>query len=299
MIERIYWRLQGCSLRPHRIKRLATLSITLQNCPKTASNRRGTMSTNSISEKLQLGLHSPNGIEAKDWLRESSFLRESKGMSRHLKQDLEDAYHRLLALSGQVEDMISKAIKALTNRQLSLAAEVIDLDEEIDRVEVKIEEECLKMLALHQPVAADLRRVTTMMKINNDLERIADLACNVAERANDLQENVTFPIPELLNQMAMDATSMVRSSLNAFVNLDIELAYSVINNDDSIDEMNVGVIRELNDVMLQDSSWIPQAISCFSASRSLEQIADHAVNVAEDVIYMVNGVIVRHRHDQT
>lgn len=223
------------------------------------------------------------------------FLKESKGMSRHLKNDLEEAYHRLLSLSGKVEEMISKAIRALIDRNSSLASEVINLDEDIDQIEVQIEEECLKMLALHQPVAADLRRLTTMMKINNDLERIADLASNVAERASDLQSETDFPIPDLLNDMATESIRMVRDSLNAFINLDIDMAYNVIRSDDAVDQMNVRVIDKLTQIMRENSAVEP-AISCFSASRSIEQIADHAVNVAEDVIYMVNGVIVRHRH---
>ncbi len=217
-------------------------------------------------------------------------------MSRHLKNDLEDAYHRLLALSGQVEDMIGKALKALMDRRLALADEVIVFDETVDQIEVRIEEECLKMLALHHPVAADLRRLTTMMKINNDLERIADLACNVAERASDLIAHGQFPIPELLSDMATEATSMVRNSLDAFVHLNIDLAYRVIRTDDSVDAMNVQVIDQLQVAMAEDSNMIAPAICCFSASRSLEQIADHAVTMAEDVIYMVNGVIVRHKH---
>ena len=258
------------------------------------------MSQNQISEKLQMRISGPVHEVATDlnWLPKSGFLQESKGMSRHLKQDLEEAYHRLLELSGQVEEMISNAIRSLASRDTAMANEVIAQDAEIDRVEVRIEEECLKMLALHQPVAADLRRVTTMMKINNDLEHIADLTCNVAERANDLVNSPAFPIPELLTKMAQEATSMVRESLNAFVNLDIESAYNVIQSDDSVDSMNVDVISQLHSVMKENVEWVPPAVSCFSASRSLEQIADHAVNVAEDVIYMVNGVIVRHRHGQ-
>jgi phosphate transport system protein len=218
-------------------------------------------------------------------------------MSRHLSQDLEEAYHRVLALSGQVEEMFNQAIRALMGRQFELAANVIARDEEIDKIEVRIEEECLKMLALHQPVAADLRRLTTMMKVNNDLERIADLACNVAERATDLIEHESFPIPELLRDMASEAIAMVRDSLDAFVNLDIELAYRVIHRDDAIDEMNVEIIDQVTGLMQQDTLWTEPALYSFSASRSIEQIADHAVNVAEDVIYMVNGVIVRHRHN--
>ncbi len=220
-------------------------------------------------------------------------------MSRHLKQDLEQAYHRLVSLSGQVEEMISKAVRSLVDRRVDLAEEVIGLDERIDRIEVQIEDECLKMLALHQPVAADLRRLTIMMKINNDLEQIADLACNVAERANDLVEHPSFPIPALLSDMATESIAMVRDGLNAFVNLDLDTAHRVIRSDDTIDAMNVRVIDDLYEVMRQDAEWIPLAVSCFSASRNLEQIADHAVNMAEDVIYMISGVIVRHQHQDS
>lgn len=217
-------------------------------------------------------------------------------MSRHLQHDLEEAYHRLLALSGQVEEMIVAAVGSLMERSRGRAQQVIDRDTEIDRIEVQIEEECLKMLALHQPVATDLRRITTMMKINNDLERMADLACNVAERAYNLTDVSDFPIPILIGEMVELTTLMVRDGLNAFVNLNVELAYQVIGRDDAVDSLNVRVIDELSATMQEHPEWVPAALHCFSAARHLERIADHATNVAEDVVYMVGGVIVRHRH---
>ena len=216
-------------------------------------------------------------------------------MSLHLSQDLDEAHNSLLKLSGQVEDMIALAVKSLVERRGSLASEVIQRDTEIDRAEVRIEEECLKMLALHQPVAADLRRITTMMKINNDLERIADLACNIAQRADSLCQFPEFPIPSGINEMATMITKMVRLSLDAFVHRDIELAKSVIEQDDPVDAKNVQVIEKLAQLMSEDTSKIVAALHCFSASRHLEQIADHAVSIAEDIIYMVEGVIIRHR----
>jgi phosphate transport system protein len=216
-------------------------------------------------------------------------------MSLHLSQDLDEAHNSLLKLSGQVEDMIALAVKSLVERRGSLAGEVIQRDTEIDRAEVRIEEECLKMLALHQPVAADLRRITTMMKVNNDLERIADLACNIAQRADSLCQFPEFPIPSGINEMATMITKMVRSSLDAFVHRDIELAKSVIEQDDPVDAKNVQVIEKLSQLMSEDTSKIVAALHCFSASRHLEQIADHAVSIAEDIIYMVEGVIIRHR----
>jgi phosphate transport system protein len=220
-------------------------------------------------------------------------------MSRHLQHDLEQAYHHLLSISGQVEDMIDTAVKSLVQRRRELADQVIGRDRDIDQQEVRIEEECLKMLALHQPVAADLRRITTMMKINNDLERMADLACNIAERGYCLAPIPDFPIPEMINEMVSMATRMVHDGLNAFVNSDIDLAYSVIGRDDAVDSLNVKVIDQITALMTSNSQWIDAGLHCFSGARHLERIADHATNIAEDVVYMVNGVIVRHRYHQT
>lgn len=220
-------------------------------------------------------------------------------MSRHLQHDLEQAYHHLLTISGQVEEMIDKAVKSLVERRRELADQVIGRDREIDQQEVRIEEECLKMLALHQPVAADLRRITTMMKINNDLERMADLACNIAERGYSLAPVPEFPIPDMINEMVLLATRMVRDGLNSFVNSDIDLAYSVISRDDAVDALNVKVIDQITELMMGNSQWVEAGLHCFSGARHLERIADHATNIAEDVVYMVNGVIVRHRYHQS
>ncbi|GAB5403622.1 MAG: phosphate signaling complex protein PhoU [Aureliella sp.] len=217
-------------------------------------------------------------------------------MSRHFKNDLEQAYHALLAMSGEVEAMINLSVKSLMNRDLRTAGKVIESDTEIDSTEVRIEEDCLKMLALHQPVAADLRRLTTMMKINNDLERMADLACNVAERASGVVTVGDFPIPDLINTMAEQVVVMVRDSLNAFVNLDVDQASGVIGSDDAVDQTNVTVIDNLSNLMSNNPAWVAPALHCFSAARHLEQIADHATSIAEDVIYMVSGEIVRHKH---
>ncbi len=217
-------------------------------------------------------------------------------MSKHLSHDLDKAYHQLLALSGEVEEMINLAVKSLMDRQIDTARRVIALVSSIDESEVRIEDECLKMLALHQPVAADLRRLATMMKVNNDLERMADLACNVAERASCLVPVQEFPIPERIRSMAGLVVGMVRNGLSAFINQDTSLAFQVIDTDDEVDETNVRVIDELVGLMQQNSRWTEPALHCFSASRHLEQIADHATAVAEDVIYMVSGEIVRHKH---
>ncbi len=213
----------------------------------------------------------------------------------HLKQDLDVARVSLLKLSGMVEDMIALAVKSLMLRQGILASDVVRRDSEIDRAEVRIEEDCLKMLALHQPVAADLRRVTTMMKVNNDLERMADLACNIAQRADSLCTHPEFPIPNGINEMATMVTRMVRASLDAFVRNDSAMARSVIVMDDPLDAKNVQVIGVLAESIQRDPSQVEAALHAFSASRHLEQIGDLAVSIAEDVIYMVDGVIIRHR----
>lgn len=213
----------------------------------------------------------------------------------HLKQDLDEARVSLLKLSGMVEDMIALAVKSLMLRQGILASDVVRRDSDVDRAEVRIEEDCLKMLALHQPVAADLRRVTTMMKVNNDLERMADLACNIAQRADSLCPHPEFPIPDGINQMATMVTRMVRASLDAFVSNDSAMARSVIVMDDPLDAMNVQVIGVLAESIQKDPSQVEAALHAFSASRHLEQIGDLAVSIAEDVIYMVDGVIIRHR----
>lgn len=218
-------------------------------------------------------------------------------MSKHLQKDVEAIHRRMMALFGIVEQMIDKAVSALCNQQVELAVEVIATDAEVNRTEVAIEEECLKILALHQPVAADLRRVATLLKINSDLERIADLACNIAERAQCMHQHPYFPIPDRLPEMARQANQMVRMALDAFVDADVVLAKQVIQFDVGVDEANLEIIDELRSLMQSDKELVEPALHCFSASRHLERIADHAENIAEDVIYFVDGDIVRHRHE--
>lgn len=219
-------------------------------------------------------------------------------MTKHLHRDMDSIHREVLSLSALVEEMIDKATLALVERRFDLVPKVIEADEIVDQREVHIEEECLKMLALHQPVAVDLRRIATVLKVNNDLERIADLAVNLAERSRQLDEYPQFPIPARLSEMVRRATQMVRDVLNAFVNLDAQAARQVIAVDDEVDRLNVEVISQLQESMQEDSELIVPAMYCFSASRHIERIADHATNIAEDVIYLVEGEIVRHRHDQ-
>jgi phosphate transport system protein len=215
-------------------------------------------------------------------------------MSKHWERDLENLHQDILALASAVEEAIHKAIRALQERDVYLAQQVIVGDEPIDQQENRIEEECLKMLALHQPVAADLRRIAAVLKINTDLERMADLAVDIAERAVRLAELPSIPIPEKLQRMTDVTTDMVRQSLEAFVQLDPRQARRVCRLDDEVDRYNAEIIQELILTMQTSPLMIEPALSLFSATRHLERIADHATNIAEDVIYLVEGGIVRH-----
>jgi phosphate transport system protein len=219
-------------------------------------------------------------------------------MTRHFHRDLENLNSQVLALSALAEEMIEMAARCLCESNAVPAQELIAVDRQLDQREVMIEEECLKMLALHQPVAIDLRRIATVMKINNDLERIGDLAVNIVKRSECLRLRPDFPIPSRLARMARSAISMVRAALNAYVDFDVDSADEVCRRDDEVDRINNAIIRELIDLMQQRPEMIEPAMHCFSATRQLERIADHATNIAEDVIYLVQGEIVRHQHGE-
>jgi phosphate transport system protein len=216
-------------------------------------------------------------------------------MSKHLQRDLDNLQRDLIALASSVEDAIHKAIRALKERDAALARQVIEGDSRIDEEENHVEEECLKLLALHQPVAVDLRRITAALKINTDLERMADLAEDIAERAAHLALLPAIPVPAKLQRMVDLTTSMVRQSLDAFVNLDARLARLVCRLDDEVDRYNTDIIEELIRAMQKSSDMVQPALSLFSATRHLERIADHATNIAEDVVYLAEGEIVRHK----
>ncbi|MCI0460098.1 MAG: phosphate signaling complex protein PhoU [Gemmataceae bacterium] len=216
-------------------------------------------------------------------------------MSKHLERDLDNLQHDLLALAASVEEAIHKAIQSLQRRNPEVAGQVIDNERQIDQEENHVEEECLKILALHQPVAVDLRRIAAALKINAELERMADLAEDIAERAIHLARLPQIPVPEKLQRMTDLTTTMVRQSLDAFVNLDTRLARAVCRLDDEVDRYNQMIISELIQTMQQAPEMVEPALSLFSATRHLERIADHATNIAEDVVYLVEGEIVRHR----
>jgi phosphate transport system protein len=216
-------------------------------------------------------------------------------MRIHLQRDLENLQRDLLALAGLVEEAIHKAVRALTTRSPDLAREVIAGDGQIDHEDNHLNEECLKILALHQPVASDLRRIASAMMITTDLERMGDLAEDIAGRALALARMPSVPIPEKLQRMADLSTMMVRQALDSFVNLNKELAELVMRMDDEVDRYNDEVIQELIATMKGSPELIEPCLSLFSATRHLERIADHATNIAEDVLYLIGGQIVRHR----
>jgi phosphate transport system protein len=216
-------------------------------------------------------------------------------MAKHLQRDLENLQRDLLGLAASVEEAIHQAIRALREREINPAREVIAGETQIDQEENHIEEECLKILALHQPVAVDLRRIAAALKINTDLERMADLAEDIAERALHLAQLPAVPVPEKLQRMTDLTTTMVRQSLDSFVNLDARQARRVCRLDDEVDRYNDEIIQELIGMMQQSPDMVEPGLSLFSATRHLERIADHATNIAEDVVYLVEGTIVRHQ----
>ena len=215
-------------------------------------------------------------------------------MTLHLQRDLEAVKSQLLDMGGLVEKVSNKAITALQERDTELSAGVHELDLTIDQQEVKIEEECLKILALHQPVATDLRFVVCIMKVNNDLERMGDLAINIAERASYLSSHEPLGVPLDFHRMAELAREMVKESLSALLNLDTHLARKVLAKDDEVDEINRQMFEILEEIMLKDPTTIRRAIHLLSASRHLERIADLATNIAEDVVFLVEGEVIRH-----
>jgi phosphate transport system protein len=216
-------------------------------------------------------------------------------MSKHLKRDLQNLERKLMIVVSLVEDSLRNAITALLEGRIELAEKVIDGDEEIDRREVELEEECLKSLALHQPVASDLRFVTACLKIDNDLERIGDLAVNIAERAVSLAAKPAIPIPARLNEVVETCVRMVRESLEAFVTGDATIARRVCEEDDTVDHAHREIVNGLIEYMHENPAEIYQAVGLVSVSKNLERVADHATNIAEDVIYLVEGEIVRHQ----
>ena len=216
-------------------------------------------------------------------------------MTKHIERQIEQLKERILRVGTLVEEAISKSITALINRDAHLAQRVMANDEEIDRMEVEVEEECLKVLALYQPVAADLRFVVAVLKINNDLERMGDLAKNIAKRVAQLAAGKSCELPPEIRTMAMKTQEMVKQCLDAVVNGDPTLARQVREEDDAVDLDRQKIRRRVLQGIKDDPDGVENLLRINSVSKHIERIADMATNIAEDVIYMAEGEIVRHR----
>ncbi|MGH7316288.1 MAG: phosphate signaling complex protein PhoU [Candidatus Rokuibacteriota bacterium] len=215
-------------------------------------------------------------------------------MQRHFHEELEALKQTLLAMGGLVEDQIRRAMRALVERDDVMAQEVIDRDRQVNTYDVEVDEQCVSLLALHQPAAGDLRFITTAMKIVTDLERIGDQAVNIAQRVLELNREPQLKPYIDLPRMAERAQSMVKESLDAFVAGDTALARRVCGEDAEVDALKEQIFRELLTFMMEDPRTIPRAIRVILISRFMERVADHATNIAEMVVYLVEGKMVRH-----
>jgi phosphate transport system protein len=216
-------------------------------------------------------------------------------MSIHLTRALDTLHRNLLSMCTMVEEMIHKAVDGLANPNEEFAKELAEQDDAIDRWDVQIEEECLKILALYQPVAIDLRRIATVMKITGELERVADLGVHIAERACGLIPGAEIAVLNKLKEMARIALGMLHRVIDAYVALDSEMARNVCATDDKVDELNREIIEDIVETMKRSPELVEASMHLFSASRHIERIADHATNIAEDVVYLVEAEIIRHR----
>jgi phosphate transport system protein len=215
-------------------------------------------------------------------------------MAKHFDRELEKLKKKILSLGALVEERVYLAIKAIESRDPDLAKKIILLDHEIDETEVEVEEECLKILALYQPVAVDLRFIVAVIKINNDLERIGDEAVNIAERIQSIAKypNISFHFD--YTEMAEIAAAMLKQSLDALVNLDIDTAFRVITLDDDVDDIQSTAYSQIKQAMRKHPKEMTYLINLYLISRHLERVADHATNIAEEVVYLIEGEIVRH-----
>ena len=214
---------------------------------------------------------------------------------QHFQQELGALKERLLAMGGLAEDRVRTAMQGLVDRDGQLIDEVLNGDMPLNELHIEIDDLCLKLLALHSPMAADLRAVMAAIKINSDLERVGDMAVNIAEAARRYASHP--PVKKLIDipRMALSAQSMLRDALDSYVRGDMQLAQHVLDEDDVLDSLKTQVFRELLTFMLQDPATIEPALDLILISRHLERIGDHATNVAEDVIFMVSGRDVRHQ----
>ncbi|MBK8977603.1 MAG: phosphate signaling complex protein PhoU [Planctomycetes bacterium] len=217
-------------------------------------------------------------------------------MTQHLRRDLEMLKREILDMGAMVEAAVNKAMSALVDRRVTLAVEVENADETIDAKEIAVEALCTRILALHQPVASDLRFVLATLKVNSDLERMGDLAKNIAERARYLGEHDPLALPPEFSELAERTRTMVRECLDAFVQQDPVLAERVLAQDDRIDELNRRMFALMEERMRKDGNTVGRGLQVLSCSRHLERIADMATNVCEEVVYLVRGEVIRHRN---
>ena len=217
-----------------------------------------------------------------------------KHTDRSYDAELEELRSKLLTLGGKVEAEIAQSMRALSERDSKLAEQVVGSDREVNRLELEVDESCRRLLALRQPAASDLRFITTALKIVVDLERIGDLAVNIAERAIDLNQSPPLPPVHDLTRLAQLCQAQLRKALDAFVDADAEKAQAVIKDDDLLDALYHNLFNELLALMMEDPRNIRRANSLLFVAKHLERVGDHATNVAEMVIYMVRGMDVRH-----
>jgi len=215
-------------------------------------------------------------------------------MTKHFQRELEKIKKKILSLGAMVEERVRMAIQAIEGFDGEIAEKIILSDHEIDEREVEIEEECLKVMALHQPVAVDLRFLVAVIKINNDLERIGDQAVNIAQRVKTITKKERFDFLFDYSVMAEKAEDMLKMSLDALVNLDDDLAFKVLLLDDEVDEIKKEAYTLIKIAISENPDNVSYLINLLLISRHLERLADHATNIAEEVIYMIEGEIVRH-----
>ena len=215
-------------------------------------------------------------------------------IQRHFDEELAELKTKLVRMAGLAEDQIDKSLAALVTRDSTLARQVIERDHKVNALDVEIDEDCIRLLALHQPAARDLRLVTTAMKIATELERISDLAENVCERSIELNDEPQLKPYIDIPRMGNLARMMVKESIDAFVKDDAVLARKVLTDDDLVDELMEQLFRELLSFMIEDPHTISRAIRLSFIAKYLERMGDHATNIAELVVYLVEGRIIRH-----
>ena len=219
-------------------------------------------------------------------------------MAVHLQKEIDKLKKQIVLLAGTVEKRVADAVKSIDQRDAQLAQQIKDSDQIIDQTEIEVEEECLKILALYQPVAMDLRFIVAVLKINSDLERIGDEAVNIAGRSLNINAYPRIEINFDLKNLAHKVMAMLKRSLDALVNMDAAMAHSVIDSDDEIDETVQMLFQQVKNEIRRQPEKIDYIIEYMRINRHLERIADHATNIAEDIVYMIDGKIVRHNYEK-